>query len=56
MSDSCNTLLQPKKQRNLDKGTLSIPNDTSRGLSTHEKLKCNSVHSYFDTLFYLINI
>lgn len=35
---------------------LSIQNNTSQKLTTHEKLKCNSVHSYFGALFYSINI
>lgn len=42
----------PKNKENLDKRALSIQNNTSQALSTHEKLKCNSVHSYFDALFF----
>lgn len=50
MSDSSYSLLDPKDKRNLDKRALSIQNNTSPELQTHEKLKCNSVHFYFDAL------
>lgn len=55
MSDSANTLQDQKKKTHKETWTkeLSIQNNTSQELPTHEKLKCNSVHSYFDALFFL---
>lgn len=41
-----------KKTKKPGQRTLSIQNNTSQELPTHEKLKCNSVHFYFDALFF----
>lgn len=54
MSDSSNTHYNPKNKETWTKEFSVLR--TIQGLPTHEKLKCNSVHSYFDALFFFYSI